>query len=51
MAYIPTANGYLYAVSLGSAGSVGAPQSVLTPGNTGSAGVLTMTSCAVSLNP
>lgn len=51
MVYVPTANGYLYAVSAGSGGSVGSPQAVLSPGNTGTTGVLTMTSCAISSNP
>jgi hypothetical protein len=49
--YIPTANGYLYAVSTGSGGSLGAPGTVLSPGSTGTSGTLNMTSCAVSSNP
>ena len=49
--YIPTANGYLYAVSTGSGGSLGGPGTVLSPGSTGTSGTLNMTSCAVSSNP
>lgn len=49
--YIPTANGYLYAVSTGSGGSLGAPGTVLSPGSTGTSGTLNMTSCAISSNP
>ncbi len=45
VAYIPTSNGYVYAVSTANGGGVGAPSTVLSPQTFGN--TLTITSCAV----
>ncbi len=45
VAYIPTANGYVYAVPTGNGGGLGSPSTVLSPQTFGN--TLTITSCAV----
>ena len=45
VAYIPTSNGYVYAVPTGNGGGLGSPSTVLTPQSFGSA--LYISSCAV----
>ena len=49
VAYLPTANGYLYGVSTGSGGSLGGITTLLTPATFNA--TLYMTSCAVVTNP
>ncbi len=48
-AYIPTSNGYLYSVGVGSGGSLGSVTTLVTPSTFGTP--LYMNSCAVATNP